>query len=127
MQGQLPLSQEEQGVAPVQVMIFLVRLLGPRSLVPDPGGGNVVAGIAGLSRAGTPVSLLPVREVLLVQEPHAFQGLSLDEHAGAVGVVAPGLLFVLTAVFLAASHLAGGGGPGVEPAAGRANGVGRGL
>src|SRR3990172_9041367 len=105
MQGPLPLSQEEQGVAPVQVMIFLIRLLGPRSLVPHPGGGNVIAGIAGLSRAGAPVSLLPVGEVLLVQEPHAFQGLSLDEHAGAVGVVAPGVLLVLPVVSLAASYL----------------------
>src|SRR3990172_12109373 len=108
MQGQLPLSQEEQGVAPVQVMIFLVRLLGPRSLVPDPGGGNVVAGIAGLSRAGAPVSLLPVGEVLLVQEPHPFQGLSLHKHTNTVTLVAPGLLLVLPAVFLAPSHLAGG-------------------
>src|SRR3990172_5721789 len=113
MQGQLPLSQEEQGVAPVQVMIFLVRLLGPRSLVPDPGGGNVIAGIVGLSRAGAPISLLPIGEVLLVQKPHAVQGLSLEEHAGAVGVVAPGHLLVLPAVFFAASDLAGGAGPSV--------------
>src|SRR3972149_11844780 len=104
-------------------MIFLVRLLGPRSLVPDPGGGNVVAGVADLSRAGAPVSLLPVGEILLVQEPHAFQGLSLDKHAGAVSVVAPGLLLVLPAVFLAASHLAGGAGPEGGPAPRRGGGA----
>src|SRR3972149_5678670 len=85
-------------------------------------GGNVVAGMAGPSRAGAPVSLLPVGEVLLVQEPHAFQGLSLDKHAGAVSVVAPGLLLVLPAVLLAASHLAGGAGPEGEPAPRRARG-----
>src|SRR3990170_4450392 len=121
MQERLSLAQEQEGVAPEQIIVPGVWVLRAGGLVPDARLGYIVAFQPNIPGPSAPVRLLPVGKVLLIEEAHPFQCLPPDEHAGAVGVVPLRHVLVLAAVLLAPAGLPGGPSPGVYPADGRAD------
>src|SRR3972149_6289648 len=118
MQRRLSLSQEEKGVAPEQVVVVAVRRLGTGRLVPDAGVGYGVSPQPHLPGPGAPVRLLPVGEVVLVQESHSLQSGAPYQHTGAICIVPLLNTAIWPLVKSVPPYLPGRAHPGIHPPAG---------